>query len=177
MAMKWNGPLTELPARLQTVIEEQTTAGDLKHPALVSVYGESIQEVVTELYEAFSDGFDLKDLGVLGEAVAELVDIVDDAGDLDDKGLEQLAGDFSLVIYKIWDPDIPYLWESAENTLEAAALHAAAAMAVKGILRLLRKHKIKKVPYDGPVTQLPGEDAGNTAADDGDSGEDKLSDE
>lgn len=161
MGMKWNGPLSEMPERLQVVIKEQTEAGTLRHPDSLSVYAESIQEVVTELYEAFSDGFDLKDLGVLGEAVAELVDIVDDAGDLDDKGMEQLAGDFALVIYKIWDPDIPYLWESAENTLEAAALHAAAAMAVKGILRLLRKHKAKR---------------NENPAEEGDSGEDQPND-
>ena len=167
MAMKWNGPLFELPSRLKVVIGEQVASGDLKHPDLVSVYGESIEEVVTELYEAFSDGFDLSDLGVVGEAVAELVDIVDDAGDLDAKGLEQLAGDFALIIYKIWDPNIPVLWESAENTLEAPALHAAAAMAVKGLLRLLRKHKNKPLAEEAepPVTDAElggdsGEDLG-----------------
>lgn len=166
MAMKWNGPLSELPERLQVVIAELTKGGYLKHPDNVSVYAESIQEVLTDVWEAFSDGFDLSDLGALGGAVGELTAIAVDAESLSDEVIDEFLCDCALVIYKIWDPDIPYLWESAENKIEAMAIRAGATMAVAGIRRALQR--VKDAPDDGPVGDPDGPE--------GDSGEDLPTD-
>lgn len=139
MGMKWNGPLEELPDRLLVVIKEQTVGGYLKHPDTVAVYAKSIKEVVTDLWDAFSDGFDLADLATLGEALAVLTKIAVDTESFSDKVTDECVGDFALTIYKIWDPDIPYLWESAENKLESAGVRMAVSMAVSGFRRLLKE--------------------------------------
>lgn len=139
MAMKWNGPLEELPERIPVVISEQTAAGALKHPARVAIYAEDILKTVTSLWDAFSDGFDLSDLGAIGAALGDLTALAVDAESLNDDVIDDFVADCALVIYKIWDPDIPYLWESAENKLEEMGIRAAASMAVSGVRRVLQK--------------------------------------
>ena len=151
MAMKWNGPLEELPERLQVVIAEQAAAGNLKQAAHVLVYAETIQEVLADVWTAFSDGFDLADLGALGAAVGELTAIAVDAKDLSAQVADEFLGDCAQVIYKIWDPDIPYLWESAENKLEGLAIRAASTMAVAGIRKALQKAGAKVDPDETGV--------------------------
>jgi hypothetical protein len=136
--MEWNGPLEEMPERLLAVIKELTADDYLKHSDTVTTFAKSIQEVITELWSAFSDGFDLSDLAVVGEALAVLTKIAVNTGAFSDREIDECVADFALVIYKIWDPEIPYLWESAENKLESVAIRGAASLAVGGFRRLLK---------------------------------------
>jgi hypothetical protein len=173
MGFKWKGALSELTGRLKDVRDKLVGDGQIQDAEVFDGSIGKIQNIVESLWDAFSDGFDLADLKVLGRATVQVVEIAEELEGKTEAEKDQFVRDSAHAIYKIWDPDIPYLWESAEDALERKAIDAATNFLLDGAKYLIRKFK-PGTPFEGndqsPAVEsgeAPTENGGSAESDDG----------
>lgn len=102
---------------------------------------ETVMEIVEAAHDALSDGLQWSDLKVLGEIVADFVDLAE--------GLEGKTGDEKAAFvesavwltYKHYDPDIPWVPEFIENRMEEILVRNVARAALNGIVKVLNKFR------------------------------------
>jgi hypothetical protein len=166
MGFDWQGTLGQLAGRLKEVKDKMLGDEEAQQPELLEGHVATVQQIVTDLWEAFQDGFDLSDLGAVAKAVVKFVEIAEDMEDKTGPEKKQFVQDAALAVYRIWDPNIPIIWGDMERALERKAVHLAAGAVVDGCLSLVRKLKAKdedgvneKAPP--PSDQVPPDPAGS----------------
>ena len=109
--------------------------------------GDSVEEKMPEiaglledLDEIFSDGLQWDDVGkVLGQVVPELMEIADSLEGKTGAEKREFVSDAIWVIYKHYDPNIPWIPEWIENKLEQVVVGKLAEAAVEAAYKVYQK--------------------------------------
>jgi hypothetical protein len=139
MGVDWKGKLEDLKDRIDTVKTRMLGYDEIQQPEELEGGLAMVQQTVTDLWDALSDGFDLSDLGALGQAMARCVEI---AQGLEGKTGEQkhaFVQDAALVVYRIWDPNLPVIWGNMERAAERALVHKAVDLVISVTLPLIKR--------------------------------------
>ena len=116
---------------------------DLSNAELVEEKVPEIEAVVKDVQEIFEDGFQWADVGaILGQVVPGLMDIAKTVEGKTGAEKKEFVVDCVWTLYKVFDPDIPYVPEFIENKLEKLVVHKATEMAVEAVCSYAKKKGI-----------------------------------
>jgi hypothetical protein len=132
------GLLDKLKGKLDDLKE------DLGMGASVEEKMPEIAGLLEDLDEIFADGLQWEDVGkVLGQVVPELMEIADSLEGKTGEEKREFVADAMWVIYKHYDPNIPWIPEWVENKLEKVVVAKLAEAAVEAAFKLYKKLKEK----------------------------------
>lgn len=103
-----------------------------------------IAKVLEDLDDIFADGLQWDDAGkVLGQVVPDLMDVADGLEGTSGAEKRQFVVDAIWIIYKHYDPNIPWIPEWIENKLEQVVVGKLAEAAVEAAYKVYQKMKDK----------------------------------
>lgn len=133
--------LSKLTDKIQEMVGEgEVTA--VSQEALTANLKE-VQKIVDSVHDALSDGLQWDDLATLGKIVCQLVAIAESLEGKTGEEKAKFVEDAVWVVYKYYDPNIPYVPEFIERRIEPILVRNGARIGLEAVLTTIQFMKDK----------------------------------